>query len=205
MTVSLKTKKKLFAVSRNQCAFENCNDPIWDKNEDTIMGEISHIRSPKNKGPRHDPDYVSVNSLENLILLCPKHHKIVDNNPDRYTVEKLTTMKEKHENAAAPIEEPSDSLVRRLLTRASGIEVNIEDSEVRDIININVKDQKGDIMVGTWDPASNIAHNINHNVGYQENSYKSNETIVYCIRCGATPGEKSVCNNLTGFHNFIEQ
>jgi len=171
MTVLLKTTKKLFTLSRNQCAFENCNNPIYVPNEDSIIGMISHIRSPRKKGPRHDPDYVNVDSLENLLLLCPKHHKIVDDNPEKYSVEILTAMKIKHENDAAPIEEPSDSLAQRLIEYSSGIEVNIKNSKVRDVVNINVREQKGDINIGTWDPASNYAYNVSHNLGYQDNDY----------------------------------
>ena len=35
--------------------------------------------------------------IENLLLLCRDHHKLVDNKPEIYTVEKLRAMKIKHE------------------------------------------------------------------------------------------------------------
>lgn len=53
MGVSLKTTKKLFSLSGNQCMFENCGNIMYDEIEDTVIGEICHIRSPKSNGPRH--------------------------------------------------------------------------------------------------------------------------------------------------------
>lgn len=44
------------------------------------MGEIAHIRSPSSDGPRFDPSYDDelLNSFENLLVLCPTHHRLVD-------------------------------------------------------------------------------------------------------------------------------
>jgi len=38
-----------------------------------------------------------IHSESNLILLCPTHHAIVDNDTETYTIEKLTEMKRLHE------------------------------------------------------------------------------------------------------------
>lgn len=100
---SQKTIKRLFAASGNKCAFPNCRTEIV-KNE-TILGEICHIKSVKPNGPRFD----SLQSAEdrhgygNLILLCSIHHTVVDNDENAYTVARLMDMKCDHEASISPL------------------------------------------------------------------------------------------------------
>ncbi len=95
------TLKKLFAYSKNQCAFPECSSPIivFDE-EDVIVGEICHIESKKPKGPRHNKNLSEeeVDDSSNLILLCKAHHKIIDKNVQKYTVNVLKNMKKEHED-----------------------------------------------------------------------------------------------------------
>ncbi|MFI5591103.1 hypothetical protein ACIA5G_39050 [Amycolatopsis sp. NPDC051758] len=60
----------------------------------TVTVEIAHIRSEKPRGPRHVPGYEPVHEFENLLLLCLKHHKMVDDNPDVFPIELLEEWKE---------------------------------------------------------------------------------------------------------------
>jgi hypothetical protein len=96
---SLKTAKRLFALSRNQCAFPNCITPIID-GSGVVTGEICHIKAKSTKGPRFDPQQTDDErySFENLLLLCSTHHKIVDEQPDIYTAKVLTDTKLLHES-----------------------------------------------------------------------------------------------------------
>ena len=100
------TLKKLFALSGNQCAYPECTVPIigsaTDKSDDIVIGEISHIYAVSEKGPRGKPGLTNkeLNSPENLILLCPNHHTIVDGvngEPKDYPAEKLVEWKREHE------------------------------------------------------------------------------------------------------------
>jgi hypothetical protein len=113
------TIKKLFAVSGNQCAFPDCTLPLVDSDSGTVLGEICHIKARSPDGPRYDHAQTDKerHEFENLLLLCPAHHKIVDENPDEYTVEELRKIKREHETHHAGGREPSDEVVQQLLVQ----------------------------------------------------------------------------------------
>lgn len=95
---SQKTVKRLFALSRNRCAFPGCDVPIAEESG-TVTGHICHICSLKPDGPRYDPAQTDEqrHGFSNLILMCARHHGIVDSEPDRYTAASLLEMKRQHE------------------------------------------------------------------------------------------------------------
>src|SRR6267143_5459706 len=90
--------KKLFALSLNQCAFPSCITSIFGLSGE-MVGEICHIRARNPEGPRYDLNQTDAerHGFENLILLCRNHHKVVDDDPEKYTVEWLKRTKHKHE------------------------------------------------------------------------------------------------------------
>ena len=100
---SWKTLKTLFALSGNQCAYPECAFPIigpaTEKSGDIVIGEISHIYALSEDGPRWKPGLTNkeLNSPENLILFCPNHHTIVDDQPETYPAEPLVEWKREHE------------------------------------------------------------------------------------------------------------
>lgn len=96
----LSTVKALFAKSRNKCAFPDCDSPLVETSG-TVTGEICHIRAEKSRGPRYDKNYPSDrrNSAENLILMCGRHHKVIDTETRKYKVEDLLLIKRAHEEA----------------------------------------------------------------------------------------------------------
>ena len=104
MKPSLKTIKRLFAVSRNQCAFQRCDVSIVQESG-TVIGVVCHIKARSRGGPRYDilQSEEERHSHANLILLCAEHAKIVDAEPTRYTVATLQQMKRLHEEQS-PIE-----------------------------------------------------------------------------------------------------
>ena len=89
------TARLLFG-SASRCAFPNCTTLLIHRFGEimTISVEIAHIRSDKPRGPRHVPGYEAVHEFENLLLLCPTHHKMVDDNPDAFPIEMLEGWKE---------------------------------------------------------------------------------------------------------------
>lgn len=97
MRLSLIDVKKLFARSGNRCAFPKCVHQIIE--HESVIGEICHIRAASPEGPRYDPDQSQTDrdSYENLILLCGVHHKVVDDDVEAYTAERLMRMKLEHE------------------------------------------------------------------------------------------------------------
>ena len=93
-----KTVKKLFALSRNRCAYPKCETPIVHSSG-TVVGEVCHIKAQNIGGPRFDAKQSDEarHAFDNLILLCSVHHRVVDDQSATYTVELLAEIKEMHE------------------------------------------------------------------------------------------------------------
>lgn len=93
--------KSLFAKSKNQCAFPGCSTPIIIEIEDEKkpLAEMAHMIAYSENGPRSDPTKTKeeLNQADNLILLCPTHHKIIDKFPFQFSIEVLKEMKRQHE------------------------------------------------------------------------------------------------------------
>lgn len=116
---TLQTVKRLFALSRNRCAYPNCATPIVDPSG-AIVGDVCHIRAAKNGGPRYDASQSEEarHSYDNLILLCKNHHQIVDAIPDTYEAQLLMDMRDSHADRG-PVElTPDASSQASLLYRA---------------------------------------------------------------------------------------
>ncbi|MCY1056835.1 HNH endonuclease [Nannocystis sp. SCPEA4] len=64
-----------------------------------ILGEMAHIVADRPEGPRGDRSRTRdfLRSYENLILLCSEHHRLVDQDRVKYTVEELARLKQAHE------------------------------------------------------------------------------------------------------------
>jgi len=94
-----KTLKQLFARSGNVCAFPGCQSPIIE-NTNVVTGEICHIEAKKSGGARFNSSQTikGRESFENLILLCRRHHKIIDTQVDLYKTEDLKEIKKIHES-----------------------------------------------------------------------------------------------------------
>ncbi len=104
MEPSLPTVKRLFALSGNCCAFPGCNSPIVE-DSGTVTGIICHIKARSRGGPRYDPKQTQEQrySFNNLVLMCARHSKLIDSEPNRFTVDLLLDMKEMHERTG-PVE-----------------------------------------------------------------------------------------------------
>jgi len=85
------------------CSYPNCRIELVPKKDSkdnaVIIGEIAHISAKGKSGPRANLDLKDnfINSYENLILLCPTHHTLIDKFPQNYPPEILYEMKDKHE------------------------------------------------------------------------------------------------------------
>ena len=103
--IPLRTLKVLFARSMNQCAFPRCVATIVDSKDDVVYGEACHIEGVKPGSARYNPqrEAATLNEYDNLILLCERHHKLVDAEPNRYTAPCLRQIKAAHEQQG-PIE-----------------------------------------------------------------------------------------------------
>ena len=96
--LSDRVKKELCAKSGNRCAFPGCPNNLYSS--EVSVGEICHIEGLNPGAARYNPvlSKEEVNGIDNLILLCPLHHNMIDQNPEYYTVDLLKKMKRQHEN-----------------------------------------------------------------------------------------------------------
>jgi len=92
------TRDRLYALSGNQCAFPGCGVTFFKVDTNTKLSNICHIEAANQGGERYNPDSNDEyrRSYENLILLCPNHHKET-NDTEKYTVDVLKGMKRCHE------------------------------------------------------------------------------------------------------------
>lgn len=102
LSIIQKDIKKLWGKAASRCSI--CEKIlINDENgEDALIGEMAHIIARKTEGPRGKEKMEgleSIDSYKNLILLCPTHHRMIDNeaNLKEYTVKELLEIKKRHE------------------------------------------------------------------------------------------------------------
>lgn len=96
--VSAAVKKIAFARSGYRCAFPGCNISLVTS-DGYVLGEIAHIVAVSSSGPRHDDAIPSDDLLgpDNIIVLCPNHHRIVDLQPELYSANWLHDARLQHE------------------------------------------------------------------------------------------------------------
>jgi hypothetical protein len=112
------TVKRLFGLSGNRCAFPKCPLPVIESESGKPVGRICHIRAQNPRGPRYDRTQTDAerHAFENLILLCPIHHDVIDSDEEAYTAERLERMKSDHEERNSGGQDAPDDVARELIT-----------------------------------------------------------------------------------------
>jgi len=94
------TKLRLFADSGGFCSNPECLAEIFiDLDSGAVqIGEIAHVISAGASGPRSDPSTTSEqrSEYENLILLCPSCHTIIDKAEEQYPIDIILRWKREH-------------------------------------------------------------------------------------------------------------
>ena len=93
------TIKTLFALSCNRCAYPGCDQRLADPQWGGVRADIAHIRGEKPGAARYSPEMSEKdrNSVDNLMLLCPNHHREVDRLcPQDWPADRLMEIKAKH-------------------------------------------------------------------------------------------------------------
>lgn len=162
---TLPTIKRLFALSCNQCAFPDCQTPLIEESG-TITGEICHIHSSSQGGPRFDKTQSDIerHAAANLILLCARHHKIIDSEPNKYSTQVLETIKRKHEQPGLVEISPNTTKVaQRLLDnyisvtiRSNSGQIAIQSPGAIQAHTVNVKTTKSKVTIAP--PVGSIAN-----------------------------------------------
>lgn len=97
-----KTIRMLCAKAAGMCEYAGCQERLFF---DCISAKafnhsyICHIIGSSPDGPRGAPElsHQLSDKIDNLMLMCDKHHTLVDDYPDDYPEEKLRAMKREHE------------------------------------------------------------------------------------------------------------
>jgi hypothetical protein len=100
--------------SGDVCSFETCRRPLAIEVEQSgrtsIVSQEAHIVAETPNGPRGESALTleDRNSYPNLMLLCLEHHKVVDDDPETFTVDVLLAMKAAHEQWFDSLRDPAD-------------------------------------------------------------------------------------------------
>ncbi|MNH76586.1 hypothetical protein D3C73_288610 [compost metagenome] len=99
-----KVQSAIWARSAGRCEYRGCNEDLVGDliagKGDGLYGFIAHIVADSVDGPRGDAvrSPLLAKSLENLMILCARHHKLVDTDaPEEHPEEVLLAMKDAHE------------------------------------------------------------------------------------------------------------
>ena len=94
-------ERKLYRVARGTCYFPDCKRAIiFDVGGQPVCDvEIAHIRGAEAGSARYDEGMSDADeAFPNLILLCSGHHKLVDRDDVKYSVEVLEKWKADNED-----------------------------------------------------------------------------------------------------------
>ena len=100
--ISARDLKILFMSSGGYCAIPECRRKLLvdetGNDDESIIAQMAHISGKKPGAPRYDKSMTDEdrNSHTNLILVCNNCHKVIDDQPNTYTVEKLHEIKDAH-------------------------------------------------------------------------------------------------------------
>ena len=105
-SVPEKARLRLWGKAAARCEYDGCNTPLWlDRLTQTQfnVAYLAHIIADRPDGPRGDPilsDKLKADPT-NLMLLCA-HHRLIDKEDVAgHTVERLQSMKMRHEDRVA--------------------------------------------------------------------------------------------------------
>ena len=103
-SITSKNKNLLWAISGGRCQYAGCNKVLY---RDVLTKKtynssyIAHIIADEPNGPRGDivRSKLLSNNIDNLMLLCDTHHRLVDKDDvDGHPESRLLDMKKKHED-----------------------------------------------------------------------------------------------------------
>ncbi|MCF7353432.1 HNH endonuclease signature motif containing protein [Vibrio sp. CK2-1] len=106
MSITNKSIKLLWSNAAGRCSFRSCGERLSVEEAEGVtpytLGEMAHIKGNKPGSNRYDVEQSAIerDSYENLILLCPTHHTLIDKaeNEAVFSIELLHEMKREHEN-----------------------------------------------------------------------------------------------------------
>lgn len=101
--VDLATRVAIWGRAGGRCSDPECRRTLTCRPDEaadpSLVGEVCHIKAKSPGGPRYDENYPDEfrEAYDNLLLMCRIHHKIIDDHPEIYSIEKLRALKIDHE------------------------------------------------------------------------------------------------------------
>jgi hypothetical protein len=105
MTIPIRDLKILWSRAAGRCSLPDCRKKLVDSasesttSKNILIGENCHIVAESDEGPR-GKSQLSLderNRYPNLILLCKNHHAEIDQDTEKWSIEKLHQIKAEHE------------------------------------------------------------------------------------------------------------
>lgn len=95
-------KLQLWVKSAGRCEFKGCNTPVWYNGLTLSEGnfaEVAHIIGSSQDGPRGTEESEGLQKdFSNLMLLCQRCHKEIDDHSEKYPIQLLRLWKQEHED-----------------------------------------------------------------------------------------------------------
>lgn len=124
-----KKQNLLWAVSGGRCEYAGCNkvlhtDILTKKKCNSAY--IAHIVADAPKGPRGDLERSKLlaDDINNLMLLCDTHHRMIDADTTIYTESHLREMKKEHEERIKRITDISPNMSSEIILYGANIGTN---------------------------------------------------------------------------------
>lgn len=105
--------KHLYVLSGNECAFPECNHPIFN-DEGLYIAQLCHIHAAEKGGQRYNENQTDEErrSPDNLLFMCHRHHK----ETDHMTSGELRQIKKVHESKFTERgREATQNMIRQVL------------------------------------------------------------------------------------------
>lgn len=132
----------LYVLAGGWCEFDGCPNYLVEHHLTHKYGnfaQMAHIVAFSKKGPRGEvtdrPE--DINNIDNLMLLCPICHKLIDDNPEKHSREQLEAFKKAHEErifrltGMAPDRQTTVVMIK---SKIGGQAVKISQAEINDAI-----------------------------------------------------------------------
>lgn len=137
-----KLQRMLWGLSAGRCEFAGCNKDLFQHSTTLLQGNfaaVAHIVAFREDGPRGQTGTrpAQIHDLDNLMLLCPECHKLIDDRPEEFTHKVLAAYKFDHEKRVRHTTSFGPELkttVVQLKALIAGHAVDIPISEVYDAV-----------------------------------------------------------------------
>ena len=106
MAIDDKDLKLLWGKAAGRCSYPGCREdlgPLLLNSGPTVLGEMAHVIGRKPGAARSSASVGIDDSYQNLILLCPTHHTLIDKAEDDFPVDTLKKWKSDWEGHVAAL------------------------------------------------------------------------------------------------------